>query len=332
MNVHERLAGYGVEFDPQLVDRLAEVSDYQKNHTFIEFFDSINMPEPVLIPAGRKQQEIVDIVPSCDYDETHTRVMHLSMANNLNNRELYMVATVFSADPTTRLIAVGNPSAPGYKAGILSLTDARKVYKGDLGPTVEPTLAYMQSQGIATAEHYGYSYGADKAQVAATLAPGYDQDVLQTKVIEPTAVTNRGRFHVPSFISLSQDFNATGDHLRPYVDGNELPAFRAARDTSPRIAAYILGLGRITNIATASALATDLFETRTAQALDAQDDMETTIIWGSESELATDALMRPLIGRLQDEFGSDVVHGIVLPNQYHALANDVHLQAALYAS
>src|SRR5690606_14178235 len=110
-------------------------------------------------------------------------------------------------------------------------------------------------------------------------------DVPYAVAIEPASVKKR------SILGLGNAFKSTEKALSGYVDANELPAFKAARKESVGPLNYVLGLGRLSNLAISKGLSGDGFMVRTAEALGAQSDMVATIAWGSESELAEPELL-----------------------------------------
>lgn len=334
MTTHERLEGYGAGFTPEVLGAVANVAEAQQHQSYKEFFAEYDVRESVDYLFDKDVAlDVVDLIPTKDYDESHVRVMHLAMGQPLDPNQLYQIATCFAADPTTRLVAAGNPGGFGEWAGALPIGQGRKVYKGDLSPTVRPLLRYLHDQeGIETVEHVGYSRGADVAQVAAALSPEYDLDVTETKAIEPTAVKDRGSFRPFAMARLGIDFMSSGAALSGYVKASNTPAFREARNDSMGRPGFIRSLTRATNLATTSALANDRFEQRASDALIANPDMTSQVIWGTESELAINSLLHGIVGRMQATHGFDRVSGRPLEGQRHALANDIHLQAALTIS
>lgn len=267
--------------------------------------------------------QIVDIHPITDWDERRARVIHQPMANPLDPNMLYQAATIYAVDPSVRTIVTGNPSGLGYGQNILSREDRRKVASGDLRPTIDSIAKYLTNTGVEYVEHIGYSYGADKAAVAAEHADKYDQEVTASIHIEPASVIKR------SLVKLGAAFISTSKELARYVDASNVPAFKAARKESVGMVTYSMGLARLSNIAIAKALAQDGFEGRVDRALTNQSEMKSCIIWGTESELAIDGIVIAISDRLIAKYGGDRVGTIRLPGQKHLLANDIHLQAAL---
>jgi hypothetical protein len=318
-NVVERLESY-YPFDQDIIDTVAEVAARQQSMTYQEYFDSLFIGKPEMIDGGA---QIVDIHPLSDWDGRRARVIHQPMANPLDPNMLYQAATIYASDPTVRTIVTGNPSGIGYGQNLLSRDDREKVMNGNLRPTIDAVSRYLTSTGVESVEHIGYSYGADKAAVAAEFANDYDQEVMTSVHIEPVSVVKR------SLAKLGAAFMSTNKELSRYVDASDTPAFKAARKESVGMVTYSLGLARLSNLAIAQALGRDGFEGRMDRALTNQPEMKSSIIWGTDSELAIDGLVSAITGRLIAKYGGERVVPTRLPGQKHALPNDIHLQAAL---
>jgi hypothetical protein len=108
----------------------------------------------------------------------------------------------------------------------------------------------------------------------------------------------------------------------PYVEA------RRQADATNHGTIGAVGLLRPSNVAIAHALSQDGFEGRVAGALNAQAEMRTDIIWGTESELATHGAMLGVTRRLHDQYG-DRVRATALEGQTHAMNCDIFLQAAI---
>lgn len=329
-NTGERLLGY-YAFPEQVVEAVADVAATQVSMTYDAFMALHGVPEPQVVKlAGSKPIEVVDIIPKGDYEPARARVMHLAMGNSLDKNQLYQIATVFAADPTVRTIAFGNPSSPGHKAGVLSLPQGIRVARGDLRPLVDSRLRYLEDEGIIYSEQEGFSAGSLFALASTTFADRYDQGVTQITTIEPADVKDRGRLKAKAMGSLGLDFVATGKPLADYVRASGIPAFSEARnDSAAGLVLYGAGLLRATNLAISRTLAGDRFTERAADALGSEQEARLDVIWGSESELAIDALMNTAMDDLRALYGSRVA-ATRIPNQRHNMVNDIHLQAALF--
>jgi hypothetical protein len=178
---------------------------------------------------------------------------------------------------------------------------------------------YADQQGIERVREVGYSFGALRASASAGHA---DYEVGRMVNIEPV-IKKRwlGR--------LGLDFAATAKELQRYVKASDMLTFEEARHDSVGAMAYNRGLMRLTNIAIARMLAHDKLEACLQAGLTHQPNMKASLAWGSESELAVDGLMNFVIATLRGHHGSERVRTLRLVGQKHALANDIHLQAAI---
>lgn len=318
MSTQERLEAYG--FNPYVVDTVSEFADQISQHaTYAETFAAVGLGDVKTVNYdGYMPVSVVDIRPE-EHDPKAAMFIHLAMANPLDPNQLYQIAAIAGTNPNTRIIAAGNPSGPGYNTGRLTHSQRKAVAHGDLRPVVDPMVKYAEENGIEWANQVGYSFGADRAMTAAT-SDAYQVD--KAVAIEPASVKGR------NLLKLGLSFGATAKHLDHYVKASETPAFEAAREESVGAMAYNLGLARLSNIAIARCLSIRGFEQRTDDALEVHPTMEATIAWGTESELAVHGLMKPIVHRLQRSHGHRV-NPVVIEGGKHALANDIHLQAAI---
>ncbi len=311
--VAERLGGY-YPFSPEVIDGIAEFAERQASYpTYPEFLDAMGVgePEPKTYDGYRPIQ-VVDVRPK-EHDPDSALVMHLPMGNDLGPNQLYQVATIAGTNPDKRVIAVGNPCGPGSKSGLLTHTQRLAVASGDLTPVVDPVRKYLDEAGVSATEQYGYSYGAAKA---ATLIKIGNQAVDKAIFVEPV-VGER------TLLKLTTDFGSSNEVLQEYVEANGLPTFIDARKAVPfGMMRYIAGLGRLTNIAIARNLAKGNFGKDLRGALAAQPDMMATVAWGTASELATH-------DKVLEAIKDTGVEVMPLVDERHALANDVHLAAAI---
>lgn len=257
------------------------------------------------------------------------------MGNDLSKNQIYQIATTYAADPTVRTIAFGNPSGPGHKAGVLSLKNCLQVArshtpKGSTRPLIDRQLRYVAGQRITTIIQEGFSYGCLPALAATQYAELYDQKVSHATAIEPADNKTRSNHIIPSMLSLAGDFGATAKALPGYVQASGIEAFsKEARDDSPfGMVKYVIGLGRLTNLAISSALAGDYFYDRASRALKAQPDATLNITWGTESEIVDDSNMISEASMLWAAFGGRIRQTPVIGGK-HNMVNDIHLQAAL---
>lgn len=322
----ERLEGY-YPFDLGIADIVGEVAERQRHSSWASVEGSL--PDTKIFrdiggsALSSKAIEVIDFIPD---DYLGAQMHHLPMGNTLDKNMLMRLATLSAVQPDMRIIGVGNPGSPGRGHGKLSTQQSLQVWSGDTRPLVDLPLRYLKAQGIEEVEHFGYSYGADKAAGAAKYSSQYDQRVTRGIFMEPAAVRMRG------IIELSVAFNSTAAALDGYVQAANCGAYDEARKQAAKqsfgLTGYSLGLLRPTNIAISHVLSQDGFENRVSEALDSQDTMTTSIVWGTESELAIDETMQAISGSLAMRF-EDRVKALPIQGQRHAMGDDIYLLAAL---
>lgn len=317
----ERLKSY-YPFDTHVIDSVVDVADKLNRQSWEDIQKGI--PETIKYsPSRGKNIEVLDITPK-DYDDTY--VYYLPMANSLDANMSFRLAVLKAVLPTKRLIAAGNPSAPGLGKGKVSLWNMPKVAHGDLRPKIDPVLRYLDSKDINSTTNVGYSLGADLAVTATIHADKYDHQVSQQTLMEPASVKKR------SLRGLGGDFASSEPPLEGYVKATESEAYREARHQANEQAhgklGFMLGLGRPSNLAISKALTHDKFESRVWDSMYRQSDISTTIVSGTASELSNYELMLGVVDRLQKTFG-DRLNYIPLQGQKHAMGDDVFLHAAM---
>lgn len=340
------LDGNPIGLTPAVIETVAEVAGRQAaseadygaflayGTSYGSFLDDVGEHlETREAPNGRRYQ-VLDIRPS----EEDGTVMsyHLPMANPLDPNQRYQIATIAAANPHTRIVAVGNPSGGQYTSGQLTHRQRVAVASGDFSPVVEPDRHYLDSIGVEAVDCVGYSYGADKA---AQLASCGDIAVPHLVTIEPVV-------GVRSLKELADDFSRTAEALPDYADAPGLQSFADARADAITDREYLRGLGRLSNVAIARGLTYGSFGLRLTKALRTQAPhrIQATLAWGTLSELAHIRSSRQLLlasaarqgattmGLLVEAGLLDLHNPVVdmkLALGRHALANDIHLQAAI---
>lgn len=328
MTTGERLSQY-YDFSPETVEQVSEAADWQNRHSFsylaraYRIGDTLETIEP---QAGVKSIEIATLKPHQGFDATHMRIYHLPMGNALSPNMIMHGMRLFAADPTEQLMLVGNPSRPGSNAGRIGLKAAAQVARHkDLSPVNTTLLHHLQRLGIASVDHIGYSYGADKAVAAAVASAEAGQQVRHGVFVEPVAVADR------SLPRLARRFGCSARALPRYVKQADSPPYQAVRDQESRLTllSYSLGLARITNMAIAVALGKASFAERVEEALETQPKMKAALGWGTASELTLDEPMQRISGELQQSFGSERVRALRLQGMHHAGGSDIDLHAAI---
>lgn len=316
MTTAERLQSY-YPFDQEVVDRVAEVAEEQHATDYKTFLDR-HLTGGVENESQLRKTNILDHLPD-DCDPKSALMIYLAMGQPLDPNNLYQIATIAAVNPNHRIVVAANPSSPTYHAPHYSREQRKAIAEGNLAPVAEPMLRHAEandSHKIEIAPQYGYSFGADVAMEAAS---SQAFEVPHAIAIEPAAVVER------SVGQLGSAFRESGKALKGYVEQSG-PGFRAARDESIKLG-FFAGLARLSNLAISHGLSHEGFEGRARRALEAHPEMQATIAWGTASELADNTALREQTLRLAEEFGR--VEAMILPEQKHALANDVHLQAAI---
>lgn len=315
-----RLQSY-YPFDMDVLENVATIAEQQRASTWQQI--QAGLPDTQIFrPIGGKPIEVLDILPQ-DYDSVH--VYHLPMGNGLDENMKLGIATLAAAEPNKRLIAAGNPGAPGQSSGKLRVRDLPRVWSGDMRPTVDPLMQYLNRKRIRQVDHTGGSCGADRAATAVGYAEKYDHQVSHVVLMDPASVVRR------SLLGLGRQFQKSAAPMEGYVQAAESQPYFDARkqaDKTNHDPIGNIGLLRASNIAIAHALSLDGFETRVAKALDGQKNMRTDIIWGTESELAAHSAMLAVTRRLSDQYGNRV-RATAVKGHKHAMYCDIFLQVAL---
>ncbi|MDQ5972050.1 MAG: hypothetical protein QG553_209 [Patescibacteria group bacterium] len=308
----ERLEGYGV-FSPDAVDAVAEFADFQASFkTYQEFLASQGITEDMLEQKGLPY---IDIRPT-EHDPAEALAIHLPMANPLDANQLYAIATIAGTNPNKRVVAFANPSGPGYDGNWLMHSERHKVVRGNGRPLVAPLDHYLSQAGIDTVDHYGYSYGVEKA-LAASMGHASVKSLI---LLEPASVESR------NLVSLGLAFAKSAGRLEEYVQACNLPTFEDAREDSVGALSYNIGLARLTNLAIARYIGQGRFFANYRQALLANHNASATVAWGSESELASDDILSSTLDKPGYRQRSNTLR---LVGHGHAVANDIHVQAAV---
>ena len=317
----ERLKETGYFSEATITTVLGVAAQQREAPTYQDFFTAVQLPTPALFHKDDATVAYIDC-PAKSNKAKGVLVVHLPMANPLDTNQLFQVATIVAANPQYRVIAFGNPSGGAFSfAGQnLSAKDRRGIAQGTHKEAlVKGELAYLASQHISHVSHAGYSYGALKALIETYYA--HAMTVEKLIVIEPPA-------HPRSLIQLANDFLRTDAPLNQYVNRTNTPIFIAARKDAINGNAYKMGLLRPINRAIARLLARTDFIDLLTKAMVRHPAMKVTLAWAEKSELGNDAhftvsahhLSLAMPGRFQ---------AFRFIGAHHALANDVHLHAAI---
>lgn len=327
-DTQSRLESYGA-FDSDVIAHVTAAAEWQNQKHFQDLAERYQIsdgPCVTLATGRRKPFEYLRFVPDGDYDYHQARILYAPMGNAVDEKMAMRAMRLFAADPSDQLIVIGSPAYPGRGAGKLSLVDCPKVWFGDLSPTVSDVMKYFYYDNIESADHIGYSYGADRAAVAAKVAADYDIASPRAILMESAASKKR------SFGRLAIDFYSAGKPLDEYINAAASPPLEEAWSlVNKGIVPYSLGLARASNLAAAKALAKPLFESRVASAMDAQPDLRLAVAWGTASEISADSIqMAAICERLRSRgLIRRKVAEIAISGMQHAGADDIDLHAAI---
>jgi hypothetical protein len=328
----ERLLKYHA-FDEDVLASVEEVANVQRKMDFNALNSTLPDNKPFYPISEGKPIEVIDTGPSDDNERT--LVYHSWMGAGLDANLRARMATLSAALPTTRIIIAGSPGAPGSRSGRLAMNQVPSVWGGDLRATVDPLLQYVQSQGLSVITHGGYSYGADKAPVAAALSSEYDQMANQVISVEPSSVKLRKFLWLESLgiVRLGLDFNSADAALEGYVLASNSQALIEARELAATAShgkvGLLVGLLKPSNIAASKALSKDGFAGRMTKALIKNPEMRADTIWGSLSELSISGLTTVIVEHLVDQFGPERVSGTIIDDQKHTMCDDIFLHTAI---
>lgn len=317
----ERLKRYGIFSDETL--RVVEaVAKKQATFTrYQDYFASLGMSEPTLyIGSKRRGVPVIDIA-SRENMPKGTIVVHLPMSNPLDENQLFHIATIASALPEYRIISFGNVSAKpyNYRAQNRTIFELYKIaFTNRREALVSAEIDYLHAQGIVSAHHVGYSYGAHKALIEAEYL---GDEAASLTLVDPVA-------HSRGIKQLIHDFRSTLAPMSKYVDRTNLPIYFDARRVTSETGHYKGALRRSMSVAVGILLARLDFIPYLKKVLTANKSTKLVVAWGTKSELGNDAYMKASVHQLANEYPGRV-RGFGLKDDEHAMANDIHLYAAL---
>ncbi len=270
--------------------------------------------------SKRRGVPVIEI--AAQQKQVGTIVIHLPMSNPLDENQLYHIATVAAALPRYHIIAFGNPSGAPYHfkqqnarlwhLPAIAFTNRRRAL-------VAPEIDYLRTQRITKAHHVGYSYGAHKALIES----GYleAQEVASLTLIDPVA-------HSRGFQQLIHDFRSTFTPMGKYVDRTQIESYFEARRAAAKTEHHKRALRRPISVAIGIMLARLDFIPTLKEVLRNNSSLRITVAWGTKSELGNDAHMKTSLHQLSHN-NSGRVKALRLKDSEHALANDIHLYAAI---
>lgn len=319
-----RLTAYGV-FSDETLDFVAEKAQAQREFsTYQKFFASVGMPkEPTFFMDDSGRGVFLVDLDARAAKEKGVMVVHLPMNNSLDTNQLYQVAWLAYVYPEYRVIAFGNPSGAPFrlKEQRFSFADwMRMSFTKHRRASVGVELSYLTSQGIHSAVHIGFSYGAIKALLLTSYAPiGAVEKLI---ILDPVS-------HPRNPLRLLSDFNKTSRRLAEYVNRTGLKTFLDARADAARTVDYNGGLLSSPNIAIGLMIARVNVHDILVHCLQRDPSLRVFAAWGTKSELSDDMRMQATVSGVQEEVSPKRIHGQPLKDDSHAFANDLHEFAAL---
>lgn len=327
MNIIKRLDRY-YAFDKQTLKAVQQVATWQNQLSYATLTEQYTTLDGWSIVPGDRYHgslSILTLQPQGKYNTKHARIYYTPIAAPVDANITMRMLRLFAADPSEQLIVVGNPGILGRPSGgRAKLRGLQRLWKGDLSPVVDPLLSYLQKQGIRTVDHIGFSYGAERATIAAARSAAYGLSVKSAIWMEPVAVVNR------TIWQLGKEFNAGRHRLDDYVRAaNSKPLFEARHQTDASLLPVLSALLRPSNLALEHALIHGGFESHARAAFNSQPTMRAAIVWGTESELVPNEAVSAIIDRLQADYRSSRICSLPMQGMHHAGGDDIDLHAAM---
>lgn len=320
----QRLRSYGV-LSESVIELVAQFAAKQAEYeTYQDFFVDMGVGEPFLhVASDGSGVPVVDVAARAT-NEQGVLVIHAPMEMALNQAQLYLIATLAGVYPEYRIIGFGNPSGDRFYHKEHNLTFWRRLkllMTNNQRGLVAAELDYLQGQGVERMHHVGFSYGSLKAVLEAEYLP--EGSVETVTLIDPVA---RPR----SIFRLARDFANTYGPLGKYVNQVGLETYHKARGDAAKDRNHRKALLRPINVTIAFLLARiDIFK-RLRRMIVRQPQAVVTVAWGTASELGDDKATRSrMAGINADQPEAYRIQQLPLLNLEHALANDVHLYAAI---
>lgn len=327
MNTIERLRSFHAFSSDILasIERAAEIQNGLTNHELADRYHLDDIYKVDTPEGAKKPVEIIDYIPRGGDTET-ANIGFTAFGVSLNECAVWRSMRLVESAPDKRWIFVGNSSSPLKDVGRLTVPESIGVIlTGDLRPTVEPALRYAVSEGLTEPSFFGFSAGGIKTQAAAIHADRYGLKVDKSVMVDPSTVVSRG------LLRLAKDFWATKAEMPNYVDRTQCDPYVTLSNAEDKMgfARYLMGFGRMSNIAMISKLKQGDFGVDLDIMMRKQPDMVATVGWGTHSELATDAAMYNVVLNAMNKFGQGRVHEMRLTGMHHAGMEDIDLYAAI---
>lgn len=310
-------------FNATVIEHVAQFAKTQDNYSsYQDYFRAMGV-EKVTVhrTADGSGVPVIDIPPRGA--KKGTLVVHIAMANSLDENQLYQLATLAGINPEYRIIGFGNPSSDRYYVKeqdlswnkLLSIVFRKRPYA-----LIAAELDYLAVHNIHHHYQIGYSFGALKAAIESSYI---DSEYLRgLLLIDPSA---RPR----SPMRLWKDFSRTYGPLGKYVNSAELELYHQARGAAAKDRTYKRAFLRPINIANALLVARSRVLAILQYVRRTHPTAKMAIAWGTASELGDDRYMRDSLEKINATLDAKPVVPIRLPDLEHAFANDVHIYAAI---
>lgn len=330
MSEIDRLQTY-YPFNTDTLETVAEVAErFHSYASWNQLYDDFqsdsshaHLNEVTFSPHYGNPIKIIDIEPT---DQDNTLIYHFPLGNTINGLAKATLITLSSTLPNTRIIASDDSSGSSADSGNLLSRQRHEVAKGVFRSTIDPILAYVHKKQINQATQIGLSFGVDKAISAGLLAGCFDIESKNVTLINPVSTKPRTK------AQLGADFFASTKNQDISSGLAEYSAFNGcAKQTkckNMQFGGQILKLINPTNLAIAQGIMTGKFQPRLVELLRLNPNTNTTVIWGTESQLALDGLMQTIIGQIK-EVANNQVTAMPIQKQSHSMSNDIFLHSAL---
>ncbi len=311
-------------FHGEVIDVVSDVADRFRKLSYSKIEASLPATTKFSYQDDRLPISVLDIIPKNDFEDV--LVYHLPMGNDINSNMKFLIATIREALPNKRIIVTGNTAEPGQNSAKLAYSDIWEIHLGNVKSLIKPVVRYLANQAINETIQVGYSYGAEKTAMFSSLGHFYNQKITKSIILEPVAIKKR------KFIDLAYNFLRSGLLMEDYVKETNCLAYEEARNLATiegrGTLGYLVGLGRLGNLAISAELAKNNFFNRISTALIHQPQMKSVLGWGKNSELASNHNMLELVTLLKDSFGPRI-NDLSLDDQTHAMGDNIFLQLAL---
>jgi len=319
LSTAQRLERLGV-FSDSTIGIVSDVAEQHKKMNSYEIvLKNAGIKPPIRFSSqGHKPTEVFDHRPT-EHERSEATAMHFGFGNAFDPQNMYMLAVLARCLPNRRLMASGNPTSAGNHYNRLTLTQAYNAFYGRYSSVNDALLNYALGNHIETFDQIGGSYGAERA-LALAASPAFK--VNRALIAEPATLVER------KLIPLVRTFNSCMPRIAETLEEIDVPHYEAARMDGMGMPRYVLGMGRLSNIALGNGQKRNMFFPRAHDMLVRQSDLIATFAWGDKSELCVSPEIHDSTSALRFMFGEDRVHTLELPGLGHAFGVDPYVFAA----